>query len=38
MAWWEVSGIAWWTQRGMVDDGVVERERERERELKVTKL
>ena len=22
----------WWTQRGVVDDGVAERERERERE------
>ena len=28
---WEVSGVAWWTQRGVVDDGVAERERERER-------
>ena len=42
---WEVSGVAWWTQRGVVDDGVALRERERERErepkvlvLKVTKL
>ena len=28
---WEVSGVAWWTQCGVVDDGVAERERERER-------